>query len=237
MIETGQPLVTEEHLADRSDYAWSMIIRFPIRDEDGAVVQVGGFNLDITRSKLAEAEVKASAERFRTIAEVHPTPMVIVRLADRELLFANRAFFDTFRVEPGAMAVFDRSSLYGDPADREAIFVELGRGERIDGRELVMRKSTGELFTSVLTARGIEYEGSEAAVMSYLDVNDLKRAEAALRASEQRFRGIAEAHPMPLVIVRKRDGRLVFANEPFRALFRLGGISLDEADARAVLCR
>ena len=119
--------------------------------------------------------------------------------------------------------------LYGDPADREAIFVELGRGGRIDGRELVMRKSTGEPFTSVLTARGIEYEGSEAAVMSYLDVNDLKRAEAALRASEQRFRGIAEAHPMPLVIVRQRDGRLVFANEPFRALFRLGGISLDGA--------
>ena len=110
VIETGQPLVTEEYLADRSDYAWSMIIRFPIRDEDGAVVQVGGFNLDITRSKLAETEVKASAERFRTIAEVHPTPMVIVRLADRELLFANRAFFDAFRVEPGAMAVFDRSS-------------------------------------------------------------------------------------------------------------------------------
>ena len=100
VIETGRPLVTEEHLANRGEYAWSMIIRFPIRDEGGRVVQVGGFNLDITRSKLAEAEVKSSAERFRTIAEAHPTPMVIVRLADRQLRFANRAFFDTFRVDP-----------------------------------------------------------------------------------------------------------------------------------------
>ena len=39
VIETGRPLVTEEYLADRSDYAWSMIIRFPIRDEDGAVAR------------------------------------------------------------------------------------------------------------------------------------------------------------------------------------------------------
>ena len=80
----------------------------------------------------------------------------------------------------------------------------------------------------MLTARGIEYEGSAAAVMSYLDVSDLKRVEAALRTSEQRFRGIAEAHPMPLVIVRRRDGRLLFANEPFRTLFRLGLVTLDE---------
>ena len=36
--------------------------------------------------------------------------MVIMRLADREVLFANRAFFDTFRVEPDAMADVDRGS-------------------------------------------------------------------------------------------------------------------------------
>ena len=216
VLETGATHFHEEHQPSLDAYEWSMVIRFPIRDAHGEIAVVGCFALDITRSKLAEAEVKASASRFRTIAEVHPTPMVIVRLADRELLFANRAFFDTFRVEPVEIAEYDRSFLYGDPVDREAIFAELARGARIDGRELVMRKSTGELFTSVLTARGIEYEGSEAAVMSYLDVSDLKRAEAALRASEQRFRGIAEAHPMPLVIVRRRDGRLMFANEPFR---------------------
>ena len=35
VIESGRPLVTEEASSDRMDYAWSMIIRFPIRDETG----------------------------------------------------------------------------------------------------------------------------------------------------------------------------------------------------------
>ena len=56
----------------------------------------------------------------------------------------------------------------------------------------------------------------------------LKRAEAALRASEQRFRGIAEAHPMPLVIVDLAHGRIRFANRPFLGLFQAQGARLDE---------
>ena len=80
----------------------------------------------------------------------------------------------------------------------------------------------------MLTARGISYEGSRCCVMSFLDLTALKRAEAALRASEQRFRSIAEAHPMPLVIVRLSDGRICFANEPFVSLFQARGSALDQ---------
>ena len=228
VIETGLPLVTEERVAGRSEYAWSMFIRFPIRDDAGAVTHVGGFNLDISRSKLAEAEVKASAARFRAIAEIHPTPMIITRLSDREVLFANRAYFDAFHVARDDIGQFDRSMLYAEPADREAIYTEIARGARIDGRELMMRTARGDGFPSVLTARGIDYEGAAAVVMSFLDLSALKRAEAALRASEQRFRVIAEAHPMPLVIVRRRDARLVFTNQPFRDLFRMAQIDLDQ---------
>ena len=90
-----------------------------------------------------------------------------------------------------------------------------------------MRTAAGDEFPVMLTARSMTYEGSPACVMSYLDLSALKRAEAALRASEQRFRSIAEAHPMPLVIVRQQDGRLLFANQPFRELFRMSREQLD----------
>ena len=237
VIESGRPLVTEEASSDRMDYAWSMIIRFPIRDETGTPMQVGGFILDISRPKLAEAEVKASAERFRTIAEIHPTPMIITRLVDREVLFANRSYFDTFRVAPDTMADFDRGALYVDRSEREAIYADIAKGERIDGREITMLTATGQSFPSVLTARGIDYEGSAAVVMSFLDLSELKRAEAALRVSEQRFRSIAQAHPMPLVIIRRRDGRLLFANQPFRELFQPRRPGAGGIDSRAVLRR
>ena len=227
VLATGRTHVHEEYQPSLGDYRWSMVLRFPIRDAQGEVAVVGAFALDITRSKQAEAEVIASALRFRTIADTHPTPLIITRLDDREVLFANRAYFEVFGTQPDALAQFDRGKLYGDPADREAIYAAIQRDERLDGREIQMRTAGGTAFPAMLSARGMDYEGSRACVMSFLDLSDLKRAEAALRASEQRFRGIAEAHPMPLVIVRKTDGRLMFANQPFRDLFRMGPQPLD----------
>ena len=99
VLETGRTHFHEEYQPSLDAYRWSMVIRFPIRDAHGEIAVVGCFALDITRSKLAEAEVKASAERFRTIAEIHPTPMIITALSDREVLFANRAYYDAFRVD------------------------------------------------------------------------------------------------------------------------------------------
>ena len=173
--------------------------------------------------------MKASAERFRTIADIHPTPMIITRLGDREVLFANRAYHEVFGVGERTLPDFDRSSLYAQPNEREEIYAGIEHGQRFDAREIGMRTAKGIPFPAMLTARAIDYEGSRGCVMSFLDLSALKQAEAALRASEQRFRGIAEAHPMPLVIVRARDGRLQFANEPFRQLFRVADEELEAA--------
>ena len=160
--EQGLPTVHEEHFPGHATYAWSMVIRFPIRDETGpGRRQIGGFDVDITRPKLAEAEVKASEQRFRTIAEIHPTPMIITRLDDREVLFANRAYFDGVRVTPDELARFDRGTLYGDPGDREAIYAAIAQaGKAIECREIKMRTVAGEPFPAMLTARGMTYEGS-----------------------------------------------------------------------------
>lgn len=221
VMETGRPTVHEEYLPALDTYAWSMVIRFPIRNDAGEIIQIGGFDVDITRPKLAEAEVMASAQRFRTIAEIHPTPMIITRLDDRRVLFANRAYYEAFGLTRERLGGYDRSQLYSDPQAREEIYATVGRGDRLEGREMLMRTVDGESFPCVVTARGIVYEGSPSCVMSFLDLTALKRAEAALRLSEQRFRSIAEAHPMPLVIVGRDDGVVRFANEPFLRLFRL----------------
>ena len=137
VLATGRTHFHEEYQSNLDAYRWSIVIRFPIRDPQGEIVVVGCFALDITRSKRAEAEVKASDERFRTIADIHPTPMVITRMGDREVLFANRACYEKFKLHPDEFARADRSSLYADAEDRERLYAEIARG----GRSRAVRSS------------------------------------------------------------------------------------------------
>jgi PAS domain S-box-containing protein len=178
ILEKGEPTHHEEFLGERDAYAWAMVIRFPVRDGVGRIVQIGGFNVDITAHKHAQAELEASGRRFRAIAESHPTPMVIVRLDGHGALFANRAFLAAFRLEPERLRDLDRNLLYARPEEREAVLEALASEGVVEDREVEMRRADGMPFPAMLTARVIEYEGSRCAVASFLDLSALKAAEA-----------------------------------------------------------
>jgi len=57
----GQPLVTERHAPNGGGYEWSMAIKFPIRDDEGEITGIGGFDIDIGHRKQAEKALSESA--------------------------------------------------------------------------------------------------------------------------------------------------------------------------------
>ena len=54
-----------------------------------------------------------------------------------------------------------------------------------------------------------------------VDITPLKETEQRLKASEQRFRALAEAHPVPLFITELDTGRVIFASPPCAELLQI----------------
>ncbi|MBP0588191.1 response regulator [Paraburkholderia sp. LEh10] len=62
-------------------------------------------------------------------------------------------------------------------------------------------------------------------------IDERRRADARLQASEARFRAIVETSPVPLCITSMPDGRILYTNEPMRALFGMSaGVAANIAD-------
>jgi PAS domain S-box-containing protein len=61
-LARGTATVKEEYLPGLDQYAWSMVIRFPVRDDSGEIVHIAGFDVDITKQKRAEAEAHRQSE-------------------------------------------------------------------------------------------------------------------------------------------------------------------------------
>jgi PAS domain S-box-containing protein len=88
VLEAGRAVVVEEHTPDLDAYSWSMVIRFPIRAGDGSIGQIGGFHVDITPQKRAEAELRASEARLSAFMSNAPIGM-FVKGTDGRYVMAN----------------------------------------------------------------------------------------------------------------------------------------------------
>jgi PAS domain S-box-containing protein len=60
VLATGQPRSVEEFLQGKRDYAWTLVMRFPLWSEAAQEWRVGGFDIDITPLKQAAEEVRLS---------------------------------------------------------------------------------------------------------------------------------------------------------------------------------
>ena len=196
---------------------------------------------DITERRAMERALRASEEHFRTIAESHPVPVVVVRLEDRRILHASRAYADLFGIPLAELPGLDVARCYVDLEDRARLIAELNRTGAVDRFELLQRRADGTVFPTALTARLIEFQGTRAVISGVIDLTEQKRQEAeiarqreALRESEQRFRTIAEAHPVPVLIVRRADRRILYASQPFVELMRVAPAAVRDLTSRDI---
>jgi len=63
------------------------------------------------------------------------------------------------------------------------------------------------------------------------DITELKQREIAQRDSDERFRAITEASPVPLIIIRRSDGTILYANPIVGPAF---GLAADEVVGRSI---
>ena len=78
--------------------------------------------------------------------------------------------------------------------------------------ETVYHRKDGSSFPVEASARMLEYGGSTIMVASVRDIVERKRAEAALRESEERFRKVFLSSPVAICITTLEEGRLLDAN-------------------------
>ena len=100
-------------------------------------------------------------------------------------------------------------------------------GETIRGIEIERVRKDGTPITVSLSAAPVrDHEGTVVTIMGVIaDITDRKRAEQALRQSEERFRALV-THASDIVIVYDADGRVTYASP---SAGRFGGYDPDDA--------
>jgi PAS domain S-box-containing protein len=158
--------------------------------EDGLLTAVWGTQRDVTEQRLSEEMVRATRDRMEAIVEASPLPIVVVGVQGEVLLW-NRAAEQTFGWT--AEEIIGRR-LPCVPEDRQAEYdafrTDVIEGRPFMGRETVrVRKDGTRIDVSISTSAIHDAAGrAVGSVALYVDIGGRKRAEEALRQSQEQLR-------------------------------------------------
>lgn len=191
------------------------VVASPFDDRDGRAIQV--ILRDITARKQAEAALRQNQALLRAVMETTSDPIYVKDVHSR-VLMCNPAL-EHVAGKPAAEIIGKTDSeYYDDPATGQALrendlrVMESGRSHTTE--ETVKTPDGCRIFLSSKAP----YRDASGNIVGILgishDITERKRAEQALRESEQQFRHFYES-PLLGVIFWNIDGTITDANDKF----------------------
>jgi diguanylate cyclase (GGDEF)-like protein/PAS domain S-box-containing protein len=137
----------------------------------------------------AETAFRFSEEKFVKAFRSNPSAVAIRRLPDGRLLEVNDAFLHCVGLKRGRVIGRTPEEIGIGPSTEETRELQalLETEGSVRNREIDYRTAAGAVKHLLLSAERIRLDGEDCVITSAIDITDRKRAETALRKSEERY--------------------------------------------------
>src|SRR5258708_13925636 len=166
------------------------------------------------RSRTAEAALQQSEHHYRALFENNPQPMWVFDPVTLRFLAVNEAALvqygytreEFLSLHAGDIRPKEDIPAFMDEVARVREHIERGgiwRHRKKDGTELEVQ----------ISGDAVEVGGREAVMVMANDVTELRRADRALRESEQRYRLLFEGNPQPMWVMDMKTYEFLAIND------------------------
>jgi PAS domain S-box-containing protein len=153
-----------------------------------------------------EKALRASEDKFSKSFYLSPNAVSISFAETGELIDVNQGFLDIFGYERSEVIgkTITEIALWKNKDDREKMVRMLQKDGSVRNFESQGITKSGKVFLGNISAELIEIDGEEYVLVVFDDITERKKAENALRESEEKFR---------LYMENAHDGIMVFGSD------------------------
>src|ERR1700736_3955505 len=202
------------------EFRWFLFRASPLCDESGKVVKWYGTNTDIEDRKRAEDALRSHEQNLRLLVDTIPGFVVTTKPAG-EIELLNRRVLEYFDKTPEELANW-RTGDAIHPDDLPLTIAALTRSTQTGEPYEVehrLRRADGEYRW--FHTRGLALRDKEGRIVRWyylpIDVDDRRRAEEALRKSEERWRSVFENSAIGVTLT-DLNGRFLAANHVYQTI-------------------
>lgn len=213
--ETFDEVIVNVRRTDRPDFDVMQRIRsLVITDAAGEPDCLVLILTDVTSQFEAE-------DRFEKTFHANPAPAVICRLSDLRHVKVNLGFLEMTGYRSADIV---GSSVYeidvlNEARNRSLAIARLNAGETIPQMEACLRLPDGGTRFVIVAGQPIAMGDEPCMLFTFADLELRKKAETALRHSEERFATAFRLTPVPTLLCRADDLSVIGINQAFTRIF------------------
>lgn len=225
--ETFSDVVVEVRAVDDEEQMWVHRVRSLIlTDSSGEPESLVLILDDVTDWASAE-------QRFERTFSANPAPAIICRLSDLRYIKVNPGFLEMTgysREQVIGRSVYEIDVL--EDADNKELAVQcLGEGVTIPQMQAELKLPGGGNKMVIVAGQPLSINGEDCMLFSFVDLEPRRKAEVALRQSEERFAKTFRLNPVPTLLFSADRHHVIDVNEAF---FRVTGFTAEEVLGKTV---
>jgi PAS domain S-box-containing protein len=177
------------------------------------------FVRDITGRKRAEQALRESEEKFSKAFRSSPDAIAITTLKDGRFIEVNDSY-TRITGYPREEVIGHSTTEFGVWAkaeERDKILRMLKEQGRVQNEEVHLYMKSGEISTGLFSAELINIGGEPCMISVATDITEHKRADEALRESQEFTSSLLEKAPNPIVVIHP-DTSIKYVNPAFEEL-------------------